>query len=179
MSQRNEGMARLGAIWIMAVFAATLWLISLFSCNPVRRVNKDEKKQLAVINNYQQKYPSKNDTTYITKEGATRTDTLVSRDTTTIQLPGNVIMRTIRDTVRVYRYRTDTVQTKVIDRSGEKALQILLQSCSNSKALKDSVIINHKSEIKSLNKKVRNLQIRFWGLIALLGIVILLIWKFK
>ena len=117
-------------------------MILLFaSCSSVKKVNKDEHKQLQVIDNFQSNHKFKNDTVYYQSGSDTVVVNVYHSDTVEIfnqgQLPKD---RVITKTVTVTKTITDTIVQKVTDRSLEYALQAIITD-KNAKINEQSVYI--------------------------------------
>jgi hypothetical protein len=174
MKQKNNTpYAVWGFLWVIVYMLSLVTLVVFFSCNPIKKVNKNEDAQLAVIKDYQLKNPVKNDTSYDYKKGFTRVDTVVDRHIDTAFLPGTTIDRIVYR--NVYHTRTDTVQLKILDKSGEKALQKILFEQEAAIKLYELRIAEKDKLIRQANRQSQKHLFMFWGLIAL--IVAFLVFK--
>ena len=150
-----------------AIVMLWLFVISfsgcLFSCNAVKRVNKDVNKQLKVIKDYSLKRGFKNDTTYIfsgTDSVITeRTDTVINEKITTIN-DTNILYRTIYKTRTITKL--DTIQMLVNNTSTAQAMQDVIR---NNESIISECKIRYE-QIKSARDKWR---LRFYILVIAIG----------
>lgn len=143
--------------------AGVVGLFLLFSaCSAVKKVNRDEAKQLKVIKNYTKKHPSKNDTTYVYKPGDTITNISERLDTLYLETLPDTVQDTqykyITKTVTITKTVRDTVFRSVIDRSKEIALQSIINSM-------DTVIVDLKASY--LDMRYKRDKWRLWFFISL------------
>lgn len=121
-------------ITFILVIAGIIGLILfLTSCSAVKRVNKDERKQLKVIADYSKKHPAKNDTVFKLVPGDTIIQTDEKFDTLYYDVSDTVLIpeykyKTVVKTVTITKTVRDTILKTIVDRSKEKALQDIVNN---------------------------------------------------
>lgn len=111
-------------LWLFLMFFGGC----IFSCNSVKRVNKNPEKQLRVIKDYSLKYGFRNDTTFIIKKGDSvvleKTDTVVEK--TLIENTDTIIVTKVITKIKTV-YKVDTVIKQINNRESEIALQNIIK----------------------------------------------------
>lgn len=140
-------------------------LLSLASCNPVKKVLRDPEKFDIVVTEVIKRGYCVNDTTYVTKS-----DTLVTYDTVT-----NTIKETkiINDTAYIYDTKYRTITKKLIIRDTVKA--VVLDNARIKLLQADSATLTHEL-IEYKGKAAERLN---WLLFVVIAIVLYLFLKFK
>jgi hypothetical protein len=106
----------------VVLLAVAIWITASFQfCSSVKKVNKDEHKQLSVIGNYVNNHPYHNDTFYLPGNSDTTLQTVTHVDTAYINR-----VKTVFKTQNVTKIITDTIYERVIDRSSLDALQKII-----------------------------------------------------
>lgn len=152
-------------IKLLAFLVGLSLLLSLVSCNPVKKVLRDPEKFDIVVTEVIKRGYCVNDTTFVTKS-----DTLVTYDTVT-----NTIKETriVNDTAYIYDTKYRTITKKIIIRDTVKS--IVLDNARIKLLQADSASLTQEM-IKYKGKAAERLN---WLLFAIIAIGLYFFLKYK
>lgn len=147
-------------------FILLTFILACISCNPVKKVLKDENKMREVWEKGVLKDWCVNDSVYVS-------DTTILLDTLNV-IEASTDTVTVNDTVRITRidnkYITKTVTirdtTIVTDRSKEKLLQQEVSKLLDDQIKLKQDIVNIEAEKKAIKKSKNKAWLFFWILLA-------------
>lgn len=147
-------------------FILLTFILACISCNPVKKVLKDENKMREVWEKGVLKDWCTNDSVYVS-------DTTILLDTLNV-IETSTDTVTVNDTVRITRvdnkYITKTVTirdtTIVTDRSKEKLLQQEVSKLLDDQIKLKQDIVNIEAEKKAMKKSKNKAWLFFWILLA-------------
>lgn len=138
----------------------------IMSCNSVKRVNRDEAKQLSVIEDYTNKHPFKNDTVYSYTPGDT-VHTITNSMDTIIQVVGDTVQKVITKTVHDKTFIHDTTKVTINDQSMEGALQQMVREKDVNINTRDMQAQELKTDIEKQKNKTMRWSIMFFILLVI------------
>lgn len=144
--------------FITALFASLLVIMLLASCDPLKRAVKRQESLDKAVADYLRRNPPRTDTLYMPGDTIYHTDTLVYE---------NIYIDTVRinDTVYIVKERLRKIIEKVVIRD------TVLHKVNDCQALRDdNMLITDK-----LNKSKERIKQLSYGILGLLGIMILLL----